>query len=345
MIEAKAAFVEKHGLPPSDWIFSRIDFWARLGSRFPIITNFLLSRRSARWLLERLLGVSRHRLLPRVRRTSYTRRAARLGLSKPRPQQPGPRVVYFVDVYANYYDQELAEAVVSVLRQADVNVYVPTRQRSSGMAALIVGDVDHARVQALANLRALANAVRDGYTVVCSEPTAALMLRHEYIKLTDDLDAELVAANTMDVGQYLLGLDARGQLPRPREPLHARVGYHQPCHLRALNIGNPGLDLLRHVLELDVEFINRGCSGMGGTYGLARDRFWTSLRAGRGLLRRLRDSDIEIGSTECGACRIQMEQGLTKRTLHPIKLLSLSYGLNPSLRQHFKEPKPRHVMS
>ena len=81
---------------------------------------------------------------------------------------------------------------------------------------------------------------------------------------------------------------------------------------------------------------------MGGTYGLARDRFWTSLRAGRGLLRRLRDADIEIGATECGACRIQMEQGITKRTLHPVKLLSLGYGLNPEPAEHFKEPKPRH---
>ena len=84
---------------------------------------------------------------------------------------------------------------------------------------------------------------------------------------------------------------------------------------------------------------------MGGTYGLARDRFRTSLRAGRGLLKRLRDADIDIGATECGACRIQMEQGSVKRTLHPIKLLSLAYGLNPLLRQHFKDPKPRHVMS
>jgi Fe-S oxidoreductase len=172
-----------------------------------------------------------------------------------------------------------------------------------------------------------------------------LMIKHEYVKLTEDLDAPLVAANTMDVGQYLLGLDARGQLPRPREALSARVGYHEPCHLRALEVGRPGLELLRNVLSLDVEFINRGCSGMGGTYGLARDRFWTSLRAGRGLLRRLRDGDIEIGSTECGACRIQMEQGISKRTVHPIKLLGLGYGLNPSLRRHFKDPKPPHVMS
>ena len=67
--------------------------------------------------------------------------------------------------------------------------------------------------------------------------------------------------------------------------------------------------------------------------------------AGRNLIRRLKDDDIEVGATECGACRIQMEQGLPKRTPHPIKLLSLGYGLNPSLRQHFKEPKPRHAMS
>jgi len=345
MLEAKAAFVENHGLPPGDWVFSRLEMWARLASRFPIISNFLMSRRSARWLIERVLGVSRHRVLPRVRRTPFTRRAQRLGLARPRPHQSGPRVVYFVDVYANYYDHELAESVAAVLHHAEVNVFVPPRQRSSGMAPLIVGDIDYARDLALSNLRVLGNAVRDGYTVVCSEPTAALMLRQEYVKLTDDLDAELVAQNTMDLGQYLAGLDARGQLPRPHEPLHARVGYHQPCHLRALDVGMPGLDLIRRIPELDVEFINRGCSGMGGTYGLRRDQFRTSLRAGRLLLRRLKDDDIEIGSTECGACRIQMEQGLTKRTLHPIKFLSLGYGLNPSLRQHFKEPKPRHVMS
>jgi FAD/FMN-containing dehydrogenase/Fe-S oxidoreductase len=345
MLEAKAAYVENHGLTPSDWIFSRLEFWAGLGSRFPIVTNFLLSQRPARRLLESLLGVSRRRVLPRVRRTPFVRRAARLGLDRRRPQIPGPRVVYFVDVYANYYDHELAEAAVAVLQEARVNVHVPLRQRSSGMAALIVGDVEHAREQALANLRVLADAVRDGYTVVCSEPTAALMLRQEYVRLTEDLDAALVAENTMDLGQYLLGLEERGQLPQAREPVRAKIGYHQPCHLRALDVGMPGFELLRRVLKLDVEFIDRGCSGMGGSYGLARDRFWTSIRAGRGLMKRLREADIEVGATECGACRIQMEQGVTKRTLHPIKLLSLGYGLNPSLRQHFKDPKSPHVMS
>ncbi len=345
MIEAKAAYVEEHGLAPTDWFLSRVDLWAKLASRFPILWNALRKSGPLRWLIERSLGLSRHRSLPRARRTSFLRRAERLGLTKARPQAPGPRVAYFVDVFANHFDQELAEAVVGVLRQAGVNVHVPKRQRGSGMAALVAGDLDHARELAQANLRALGDSVRDGYTVVCSEPTAALMLRHEYLKLTDDLDARLVAENTMDVGQYLAGLSERGQLPAPKHPLHARVGYHQPCHLRALEVGTPGLDLIRTIPELDVEFIDRGCSGMAGTFGMAAENFRTSLRAGRGLLNRLDEDDIELGATECGTCRMQMEQGRTKRTLHPVKLLSLSYGLNPSLLRQINKPKSRREIS
>ena len=345
MLEAKAAYVQLHGLPQVDWMLSRVEQWAKLASRFPIISNALMTNGGARWMIERLFGLSRHRRLPKAQRTSFIRRAERVGLTKPRPQAPGPRVAYFVDVFANYFDQELAESVVAVLQQAGVNVFVPRRQRGSGMAALVAGDLDNARDLAASNLRALGNAVRDGFTVVCSEPTATLMLRHEYLKLTDDLDAGLVAANTMDVGQYLAGLQTRGQFPLPTHPLHARVGYHQPCHLRTLDIGTPGLDLMRLIPELDVHVIDRGCSGMAGTFGLARRNFRTSIRAGRGLQRRLRDDDIEIGSTECGSCRMQMEQGITKRTIHPIKLLSLGYGLNPALQGRYKSPKGRLEIS
>jgi Fe-S oxidoreductase len=213
------------------------------------------------------------------------------------------------------------------------------------MAPLVAGDLEHSRELVLANLRVLGNAVRDGYTVVCSEPTAALMLKQEVLRLTDDLDAALVAAHTMDVGQYLAGLNARGQLPTPDKSVHVKVGYHQPCHLRALHAGTPGLDLIRSIPDLEVEFIDRGCSGMAGTFGLSRRNFLISLRAGRGLRSRLRDADLQLGATECSACRMQMEQGIPKRTLHPMMLLALSYGLQPALRSRVLEPKPRNVLA
>jgi hypothetical protein len=35
--------------------------------------------------------------------------------------------------------------------------------------------------------------------------------------------------------------------------------------------------------------------------------------------------------TECSTCKIQMEQGTTKPTIHPLKLLALAYGVMPEV--------------
>src|SRR5262249_25821213 len=154
--------------------------------------NRLMGGRASRWIIERAAGLSRLRKVPRAERSSFLRRAEQRGLTRPRPHAPGPRVAYFADLFANHFDPELAEAALAVLDHLGVNAYVPRGQRGSGMPALVVGDLDHARELAARNLRRLGEAVRDGYTIVCSEPTAALMLRRYYPMLTDDLDAGLV---------------------------------------------------------------------------------------------------------------------------------------------------------
>ncbi|WP_169976705.1 FAD-binding and (Fe-S)-binding domain-containing protein [Tautonia rosea] len=341
MLEVKAAYAEIHGLNPSEWFLSRIELWSRLASRVPAFYNRMIGSRSARWLLDRMVGLSKDRCLPKASRTSFVRKAEKVGLGEPVGNRSGPRVVYFLDIVANYYDHAIAEGVIAVLRHCGVQVYVPKRQLGCGMPAMVAGDLDAAREAALANLRTLGSAVREGHTVVCSEPTATLMLRREYLKLTDDLDAKLVAANTMDVGHYLHGLRSRGLLPRPHVPIHAKVGYHLPCHLRTLNIGMPSFDLLRQIPELDVEHLDRGCSGMAGTYGMARTHFRSSLRSGRGLRHRLRDPDLELASAECSTCRMQMEQGNRKRSFHPITLLAMSYGLLPGQMRTLREPRDR----
>ena len=59
---------------------------------------------------------------------------------------------------------------------------------------------------------------------------------------------------------------------------------------------------------------------MAGTYGLHRANFRNSLRAGWPLIKAMRDPALPVGTTECSACKIQMEQGTTKPTIHPLKL-------------------------
>jgi Fe-S oxidoreductase len=70
---------------------------------------------------------------------------------------------------------------------------------------------------------------------------------------------------------------------------------------------------------------------MAGTFGLKRDNYRSSLRAGWGVIASLREPGIQAGVTECSACKIQMEQGTSKPTIHPLKILALSYDLMPEL--------------
>jgi FAD/FMN-containing dehydrogenase/Fe-S oxidoreductase len=330
MIEAKAQYVASNGLSTADWVLSRLDSIARWSSRLAPLANWVLHTRWTRWLLEKSVGIAQGRKLPRIASSSFLRRAERRRLGRP-TRRRGGKVLYFVDLYANWYDVQLADALVAVLQHNNVAVYVHPRQQPSGMNRLAIGDVERARAVAERNVRILAEAVRQGYEIVCSEPTAALCLTREYPHLVDDDDSRLVAAHTHEACSYLWQLHETGKLELNFQPLNVTLGYHLPCHLRALEVGTPGENLLRLIKGVTVRRVERGCSGMAGTFGLKRENYRASLRAGWGLIRAMRDPGIQVGATECSACKIQMEQGTTKPTIHPIKILALAYGIMPEI--------------
>ncbi len=332
MMEGKGSYVLTNGLKTTDWMMSRVDRLSRLGSLFSPLANWALSNRTARWLVEKMLGVDRRRKLPRFAQRSFLRIAARRRLTRP-TRRDISKVLYFVDTYANYHDPQLAEALVAVLEHNAVAVYVHPGQTSSAMPMIALGAVNQARKLAEHNIALLAEAIRQGYHIVASEPSAALALTHEYLSLVDDDDAQLVAQHTSEACNYLWKLHQTGKLQLNLKPVNAVVGYHMPCHVRALNSNSAGENLLRLVPGLVVQRTENGCSGMAGTFGLKREHYRASLRAGRALIGSLRSPKLQVGTTECSACKIQMEQGAGKPTIHPIKLLAYSYGLMPELAE------------
>jgi FAD/FMN-containing dehydrogenase/Fe-S oxidoreductase len=328
MIEAKANYVAANGLRLDDWLLSRLDLVGALGGLLRPFANWTITNRQARWVLDKTLGIAQGRKLPRLAARNFMRRAARRRLTRP-TRRSGRKVLYFVDTYANFFDPLLADALVAVMEHNGVAVYVHPDQRQSGMAMVSIGAIDRARRVAQQNVPLLAEAVRQGYSIVTTEPSAALCLSQEYPMLSDDDETRLVADNTVDACHYLWQMHLTGKLQLDLKPVNATLGYHQPCHLKALAIGSPGENLLRLIPGLSVSRVERGCSGMAGTYGLRRKNYRNSLRAGWGLISAVRDMGLQAGTTECSACKIQMEQGTTKPTIHPLKLLALAYGMLP----------------
>jgi FAD/FMN-containing dehydrogenase/Fe-S oxidoreductase len=330
MLEARGAYVVNNGLKVSDWLLSRIDQVSALASSFSTVANWAISNHATRWLLEKSFGIARGRKLPRWSSRSFMRRAARRRLTRP-TRRTDRKVLYFVDTYANYHDPQLAEALVAVMEHNGIAVYVPPNQAAAGMPLIASGSIDVAKRVAAQNVALLAEAVRQGYTIVSTEPAATLCLTHEYRQLMTDEEAGLVADNTSDACAYLWQLHLEGKLRLDMKPVNVEVGYHQPCHQRALRIGAPGENLLRLIPGMTVHRLEQGCSGMAGIYGMKRANYRTSLRAGWGLISAVRGGAWQIGATECCTCKMQMEQGATKPTIHPLKLLALAYGVMPEV--------------
>lgn len=334
MVEAKASHYAVNGLKFSDWMMTRLDWLYEIAGRIPRITNFIIRNSTCRLLMDRFFGVASGRKLPTFETKSFSRWATRNKLRRIAKQQ-SHKICYFVDAYVNWNDTELGRSLVNILKHNGIDVVVPSGQSISGMSLISDGALEPARKLANRNIELLAEYVRQGYRIVTTEPSAALALKHEYKNILDEKDAQLVADNTIDACSLLLEMHDNGELELDFRPLNVLVGYHLPCHLRALTKEPPAVKLLNLVPGLQVEVIEKGCSGMAGTWGLKSRNYLRSLKIGFDLIDTVRNSAIIAGTTECSTCKIQMEQGTAKPTIHPIKIIAMAYELMPELEDLF----------
>ena len=331
-IEAKAQHVAQFGLPRSQWWLNRLLDAAGSWNRLAPLVNPLLTHATFRWWLERIAGLARQRRLPPFARRTFLRQ-----LRPPYTVRPATvderTAVYFVDYFANHHDPELGWACVRVLEKQGLKVFVPPRQKRCGMELVSAGDLEAARSLAEHNVRLLADLAREGATIVCSEPTAAVCLQQEYPLLLGTEDARIVAERTREAGALLAGFEARGEFATDFTSVPLTVGYHEPCHLRALGQPRTLRDLCGLIPDFRAPRIEAGCSGMAGGFGLEAANYERAQQIGEGLMRAM-DADVwTMGLTECSSCRLQMEQPGQKPTLHPLKVLAMAYGLLPELRR------------
>ena len=344
-IEAKAAYVSTKGLDHTDWILSRAHSFGALGSTLSMAANWAINNSTARWVMEKMMGIHRNRKLPLFSRRSFLRSVPRKLTKRPRPGSDSNLVIVFVDYYANYHDPELAHAFLNILQHNQIPVYVPPNQLTSGMAMVSAGDLIAARSVAEENLKILSEFAREGHQILCLEPAAAICLKQEYPMLVPGEDSDVVSAQVREAGEFLLQLHESQNLRSDLAPLNLELDYHTPCHIKALSSRSALKELLALIPELRVNTIEKGCSGMAGTYGLARETFETSKQIGRELIDHMKTTHVRAGSTECSSCKMQMEQETRIPTVHPIKLLALSYGLMPELERALQPQKKKLVVS
>ncbi|RKY03862.1 anaerobic glycerol-3-phosphate dehydrogenase subunit C, partial [Candidatus Poribacteria bacterium] len=159
-----------------------------------------------------------------------------------------------------------------------------------------------------------------GYRIVFSAPSCLLAVREEYPELLGTPASKEVAENCLYIFELLAELKGRGELNLKFKPVDLNIAYHIPCHLRALGEDRT-LEILREIPGLRIAVVTDKCCGMAGTFGMKKQYFELSMKAGRPLFEALENSGAELVATSCGTCRIQIEQATGMKTVHPIEIL------------------------
>jgi glycerol-3-phosphate dehydrogenase subunit C len=274
----------------------------------------------------------------------------------------------------------VAKATVKVLQHNGVEVFCP-EQKCCGMPSFLEGDRKLTMESAGHNLNILADAVQDGYDILCSCPTCSFMLRHQlsegayysreyqesigadpkfikvpakakpgesserkmesfdktiyekimidegYFSSLDPLKRVALAEKTFDLGEYLLLLHRSGELKTDFAPVHGQSVYFPPCHQREQEFGQPYLELMALIPGLNPDAIqgNLYCCGLAGVMGFKRDFHEASIELGSRLIDKIKEKNPEILVTDCLSCRLQFNQLLPHKVLHPVEILRKAY--------------------
>jgi len=326
MIAARAQYVKRRGLRWTELVLSHNRYLSISGSIFSPLSNFVMRLPVFKLLLEKFTGIDKRRSMPKFRHGPFLK-AGRKYLAACEPiEKPIDRVAYFVDTYANYNDHELGFAFLDVLRTNGIEVILP-KQLPAPLPAIIYGDVKTARKDLAYNVKHLAKAVREGYKIICSEPSAALCLKQELRHFVAGPDAELVSENTYELMNYLFGLFKQNKLKAPTKSITDEFVYHLPCHLCAVGDEGASIKLLQELCGVEVVDLKAGCCGLAGTFGMQKKNYELSSQISASLKEALEKSPTKNVLTECAACKMQIEHISDCIVKHPVKILVDSYNL------------------
>jgi len=290
-----------------------------LGSTFAPISNWLLDAPGSGTLAERTLGVSSDRTLPEFSRTTFRDWMADRGGSRV-PADADRKALVLADPYTDYSHPDVGKATVRALEAAGVHVSVPDDVTDSGRPAFSKSMLDHARDTARANVAALAPRIRDGWDVVCVEPSDAVMYQHDYRDLLDGAAVDAVAENTYGVCEYL---DSFRLLERVEFGATERsLAYHGHCHQKATTKDHHAVGVLRRA-GYTVDPLDSSCCGMAGSFGYEAEHYSMSEAIAGLLVDQIASSPAGQVVAPGASCRAQLEDfGAESDPPHPIELVA-----------------------
>ncbi|MGA2915342.1 MAG: anaerobic glycerol-3-phosphate dehydrogenase subunit C [Sedimentisphaerales bacterium] len=326
IMEVRAKLAQKRGLSRTAKILASNRYMSIFASAFAPISNIFMSIAPVKWIMQILTGIDKRRAMPKFGFSTFIKKANKYLAGQPKLENPIDKVAYFTDTFVNYNDHELGFAVIKFLRLNNIDVIIP-KQRPAPLPAVVYGNIKTSRKDLEFNVKYLSEVVKQGYKIICSEPSAALCLKEDLRFFVDSPDGKIVSGNTFEFFDYLKSLANGGKLKKTTANVKEKFAHHTPCHLLALGNKPASIEVLKQLLGIEVEELDGGCCGIAGTFGMQKKNYDLSMQIGKKLAEKIELSGADIILTECSTCKMQIEHITGKKVEHPIKVLAEAFGL------------------
>ena len=325
MARAKAKQVKDSGVTFADKLLGNPDLVGKLGTMTAPLANWGNENPLNRQIMQATMGIHKDKKLPPFANKTF---AAQFDRLQTQPQgEPTAKVAFFATCYVNYNQPEIGAATMEVMARNNVGVAF-AYDTCCGMPLWHNGDMDGAIEAARKNVVSLLRHVEDGRTIIATNPTCSQMIRVEYPRLLDTVEAKKVAAATMDPMEFLAKLNSDGKLNKDFKTGAGTINYHMPCHLRAQNVGYKTRDVLSLLPDTNVNVVEE-CSGHDGTWAMKKENFEQSMKWGGRAFRAMAEGEPKATCSDCPLAAIQIEQGNGKRPTNPMQILAKSYRGEP----------------
>jgi glycerol-3-phosphate dehydrogenase subunit C len=327
VLMVKSEYVEQHGKSLLSWMFANVEFVQKAGSLFSGISNFLLTNRLMRTMIEKTVGLHKNRIMPRFYRQTFLK-----WFKKHRKEAPLIRskrkAAYFYGCFTNYHRPQEGMAAVKILEKNGIKVVIPD-QVCCGLPQYSEGDMGGVK-KFEENLRFLARWIEEGYDIVVTSAPCSMTIKKEYPKRLNSALSIKVASHVYDIGEYLIRLHKNGELAIPDQRVEEKIAYHVPCHLKAQEIGYPAYDLLKLIPGITRQLVDRGCCGLAGTMGYHKEGYELAGQIGKPMIDGILAAEPSIAVSDCPKCNLQIKQGTGLEAVHPIEILLKGYSSNGS---------------
>ena len=329
--ELMYARYQRDGLPLRERLLSNVDLLARIGCVLPSVANASLNFRPLRVLMEKTLGLSARRSLPRYTSERFDRWFVKVGSARranrtpPRSVPTRGKVILWDDTFVRYHEPHIGIAAVKVLEALGFEVSLVKNRKCCGRPAFSQGNLDAAAKLGKHNVDLL-NDGDQSIAILFLEPSCWSMFVEDYRELKIK-NADSVAKRCFLFEKFVDDLLAQESDALRFDNRPATIAIHPHCHTKS--IMNPAFmaRLAERLPGRKAQVLDTGCCGMAGVFGALAEKYDLSVQVAQRLLDHI---DNQPAGTEIIAsgtsCRHQISDLTNVHPKHMAELLAEAIG-------------------